>query len=96
MSFNCQGHQARYLIALKLKIMQQKFIEADREHDGPLQGELAKEKEPPDKSNFPRRVPEVRTTQAQDRRLQQLLQCGADGANSRKSSRQTMQPKPAL
>ena len=45
------SHQARFLIALKIKTILQKFTEADGERSVPLQGKLTKEKEPPDKGN---------------------------------------------
>ena len=49
---HAQGHQSRHLIPLNLEIELQKFTEADREHDIPLRGELAKKKGSPDKNNL--------------------------------------------
>ena len=46
-----QSHQFRYLSTLKLKIILQKFTEADQERGVPLRCELTKEKKPPDKGS---------------------------------------------
>ena len=48
---HAQGHQARHLITLKLKIVLQKFSEADQKRVVPPRGELAEETESPDKGN---------------------------------------------